>query len=101
MSAQESQGQPAPEAGQGGDPSKGAPATQAFTAEQLGELKRLTASGRKELERLIDERLGSVQKSIEPVSAFVQEYRAEQDKTDALYEALEAAELAVEEAENE
>ena len=28
-------------------------------------------------------------------------YRAEQDKTDALYEALEAAELAVEEAENE
>ena len=28
-------------------------------------------------------------------------YRAEQDKTDALYEALEAAEMAVEEAENE
>ena len=30
-----------------------------------------------------------------------EEYRAEQDKTDALYEALEAAELAVEEAETE
>ena len=30
-----------------------------------------------------------------------EEYRAEQDRTDELYEALEAAELAVEEAENE
>ncbi|MBQ7825313.1 MAG: hypothetical protein IJ337_03040, partial [Clostridia bacterium] len=30
-----------------------------------------------------------------------EEYRAEQDKTDALYEALELAEMAVEEAENE
>ena len=30
-----------------------------------------------------------------------EEYRAEQDKTDALYEALEVAEMAVEEAENE
>jgi len=30
-----------------------------------------------------------------------EEYRAEQDKTDALYEALEAAEMAVEEAEND
>lgn len=95
MSAQESQGQPAPEAGQGGDPSKAAPSTQAFTAEQLGELKRLTASGRKELEKLIDDRLSSVQKSIEPVSTFVQEYRAEQERKQR--EAEEAKKRAEEE----
>jgi hypothetical protein len=71
MSAQESQGQPAPEAGQGGDTS-----SQAFTPEQLGELNRLSARGKKDLEKLIEDRLAAVQKGLAPISAFAQEYRA-------------------------
>jgi hypothetical protein len=76
MSAQESKGKPALEAGQDGDPSKGPTATQAFTPEQLGELNRLTARGRKDLEKLIEDRLAAVQKGLAPISAFAQEYRA-------------------------